>query len=103
MTTPGSLETEVPECCGEPKRWRVDSRRRSGGNWRCRVEKREIDRRYLERQSDADRERRRAYQREAKRQRYEAMSGLEYNRLLLTHRRHKALSRRRERQEAQVG
>ena len=103
MPTPGSLETEVPECCGEPKRWRKDSRRTSGGNWRCLVEKRKIDRRYFENMTEAERERRRAYQREAKRQRYEALSGLDYNRLLLTHRRHKALSRRRERQEARVG
>ena len=100
MPTPGSLETEVPECCGEPKRWRKDSRRTSGGNWRCLVEKREIDRRYVARLSEAGMEHRRAVQRDRKRRNYEALTGLEYNRLLLAHRRHKALSRRQARQEA---
>jgi hypothetical protein len=70
--------TPPPECCGEPKLWHAP---RAGtpydGWWDCRV-----------------------VNRERCRQRYEKLNGREYNRLLLDHRRDKALARRRTRKVA---
>ena len=77
---PGSLETEVPQCCGEPKQWCQDTRYTAGGYFRCAADSRA-----------------------SKRKSYAALDGRAYNHLLLTHRRDKALARRRVRQEVQGG
>jgi hypothetical protein len=58
------------ECHGEPMYWNTDARYTAGGYWRCPV---------------------RAKAKE--RDRYANMSGVAYNRMLLRHRRNKALKR----------
>ena len=65
----------IPECHGEPKRFVRDPRYTGGGYWRCRVEINDWERK-----------------------RYHALDGVAYNRLLLQHRRTKALARRRMRE-----
>lgn len=60
----------TPECCGEPMYWNPDPRVTQGGVWVCRERKRTKNRGY-----------------------YAEMSGLDYSKLLLRHRRTKALKR----------
>ena len=71
--------SQAPECAchGESMYWNANTRYLAGGYWRCRAKHREGERR-----------------------RYAAKSGLDYNRLLLQHRRTKALARRRKRETA---
>ena len=74
------MATEVSarkcECHGERMSWVRDPRYLAGGFWRCRIR-----------------------ERKNQRLRYERLNGLEFNHLLLMHRRHKALARRRKREE----
>lgn len=69
----------APTCdhCGEIKQWHQDARKALGGYWRCA-------------------ERRRATQR----RQYDRTVGVAYNRLLLRHRRNKAMHRQRNREVA---
>ena len=63
-------------CHGEPMYWTKDARYRAGGFWRCA-----------------------ATHRERKRVRYENLASLDYNLLLLKHRRYKGLVRMARRHE----
>ena len=82
MTEPTGTSAPEPRDClchGVDMIFQPDSRYRIGGFYRCRVKSREKNKRI-----------------------YENLSGFEYNKLLLRHRRAKALSRWRER-EAERG
>ena len=74
METAGNPTPEC-ECHGVEMLWNRAPHYNNGGFWKCRVK-----------------------HREKARAAYEQMSSLEYNRILLRHRRSKALERRRERE-----
>ena len=68
------------DCHGQPMLWATDLRYRAGGYWRCR-----------------------ARDRAAERARYAKLEGVRYQRLLLRHRRDKALARMASRHESTEG
>lgn len=75
-TGPGTPKPDC-DCHGEPMLWHKDRKMIPGGWWQCRVTEQARNRR-----------------------RYAEASGLAYNRLLLMHRRNKAMDRRRKREAA---
>ena len=66
------------ECHGKPMRWETDARYTAGGYWRCRVRANEVSANS-----------------------YANMSGVSYNRMLLKHRRGKALARQQRRNSSE--
>jgi hypothetical protein len=71
---PGISERPECACHGEVMLWNKDTRYAVEGYWKCRVR-----------------------HRERMQKRYDALTGLEYNALLLRHRRAKAMTRRAKR------
>lgn len=74
------MERPICKCHGERMLWHVSKRYRAGGFWYCGERNRET-----------------------KRERYENLTGLEYNGLLLQKRRVKTLARMRSRHDSMKG
>ncbi len=118
------LERDVCDCHGEVMSWNGDTGRPNGGRWRCPVRNRERYASWIEANKDRRRSTRRKYY-EANRERllvyavaynathqdrkselaaerYAALTGFEYNRLLFRGRRNKALLRIEKRHQARA-